>query len=98
MLFRSIDEQTPSPQQPQTTQQPTFQTSTTSNPQQQKQSPEVKKLIDYLNNAGKTALGNINTRKELNDVLTAIWNGMNTTMKKDANAKSVYTIISQKIK
>jgi hypothetical protein len=66
--------------------------------QQPKPSPEVQKLIDYLTSAGKTALGNINNRKELNDVLTAIWNGMNDTMKRDANAKSVYTIISQKIK
>ena len=80
---------------------PTTPTSTTSTPspsQQQKQSPEVQKLVDYLNKAGKTALGNINNRKELNDVLTAIWNGMNDTMKRDPNAKSVYTIISQKIK
>jgi arsenate reductase-like glutaredoxin family protein len=75
---------------------PTVNSSTTT--LQQKQSPEVKKLIDYLNNAGKPALGNINNRVELNQVLTAIWNGMNKTMQKDSNAKSVYNIISQKIK
>ena len=65
---------------------------------QPKPSPEVKKLIDYLNNAGKAALGNINNRIELNQILTAVWNGMNKTMQKDSNAKSVYNIISQKIK
>jgi hypothetical protein len=73
---------------------PTINSSTTA----PKQSPEVKKLIDYLNNAGKAALGNINNRTELNQVLTAVWNGMNKTMQKDSNAKSVYNIISQKIK
>jgi arsenate reductase-like glutaredoxin family protein len=66
--------------------------------QQPKQSPEVKKLIDYLNTTGKAALGSINNRTELNQILTAIWNGMNKTMQKDSSAVSVYNIISQKIK
>lgn len=46
----------------------------------------------------KAAIGNINNRIELNQILTAVWNGMNKTMQKDSNAKSVYNIISQKIK
>jgi BRCT domain type II-containing protein len=74
----------------------TSKSSTSSTPQ--KQSAEVIALIKYLNTTGKTALKNISTRKELNDILTAIWNGMHDTMKKDSNAKSVYNIISQKIK
>jgi predicted house-cleaning noncanonical NTP pyrophosphatase (MazG superfamily) len=62
------------------------------------QSPEVGKLITYLQGSGKTALNQVNNRKELNDILTAIFNGMNDTMKKDATVIAIGKLKDTRLK
>jgi hypothetical protein len=59
--------------------------------------PEVKKLIMYLTNNGKTALEQINTPQELDSLLNAIWSGMNNTMKKNSKAIAIKKVIDLKL-
>jgi hypothetical protein len=59
--------------------------------------PEVKKLIMYLTNGGKSALGQINTPEELDAILNAVWEGMNDTMKRNSKAIAIKKVIDLKL-
>jgi hypothetical protein len=62
-----------------------------------KESTEVKKLTDYLEGMGKTALAQINSPTELDSVLTAIFSGMNDSFKTNAKAVAIQKVIAMKL-
>jgi len=62
-----------------------------------KQPAEVKKIVDFLTGIGKGSLAQINTPQELSDILNVIWDGMNTSMQKNATAIAIKKIADQRL-
>lgn len=58
---------------------------------------EVKKLSDYLAGIGKQALLQINKPEELDAILNAIFNGMNSSFQKNAKAVAIKKVIDMKL-
>ena len=60
-------------------------------------SPEIKKLTDYLQGSGKSALSQINKPEELDAILNAVFNGMNTSFQSNAKATAIKKVIDMKL-
>jgi hypothetical protein len=58
---------------------------------------EVKKISDYLAGIGKQALLQINKPEELDAILDAIFNGMNSSFQKNAKAVAIKKVIDMKL-
>ena len=58
---------------------------------------EVKKLTDYLTGMGKQSLLQINKPEELDAILNAIFNGMNSSFQSNAKAVAIKKVIDMKL-
>jgi hypothetical protein len=59
---------------------------------------EIKTLRTYLQNTGKSALGQINDVKELENVLNVIFDGMNSTLKSSGKLIPILDKLKRKFK
>ena len=59
--------------------------------------PEIKKLTDYLQGSGKSALSQINKTEELDAILNAIFNGMSPSFQSNAKAVAIKKVIDMKL-
>jgi len=60
-----------------------------------KEASEVLKLKKYLEGPGKMALKQVNKKEEVKDLLNAIYNGMNDTMKKNSMVNKVFSRVNK---